>query len=132
MIFNRLFTGEPLPTPLKPLLSVLVSAPAAGGIAWFVIARGHLDPVGYLLLGITFLMVLVQVILFAGGGRLRFTPVFWAFTFPIGATVNLVIHWLAVEGFPGWRAWSWSLAGLATAALLAVAVATVVIRDEKS
>ncbi len=126
MIFARLFTGDPLPDPLKPLLSVLVSAPATAGIAWFIIAGGRLGTIGYGLLGITFLMLLVQVMIFYGYRRLRFTPTFWAFMFPIAASTNLVIRWLALEGFTGWRAWSWTLAGIGTALLLAVAAATVV------
>ena len=126
MIFIRLFTGAPLPDPLKPLLSVLVSAPAAGGIAWFIIARGRIDTVGHLLLGITFLMLLVQVVIFYGYRRLKFVPTFWAFMFPIGASTNLVDRWVAFERFPGWRTWSWTISGFSTVALLAVAVGTVI------
>ena len=125
MIFSRLFTGTQLPDPLKPLLSVLVSAPAAGGIAWFIIAGGRIDTVGHLLLGITFLMLLVQLVIFATYRRLRFVPTFWAFMFPIGASTNLVDRWVAFERFPHWQAWSWTLSGLATASLLAVAAATI-------
>jgi tellurite resistance protein len=132
MIFNRLFTGHPLPDPLKPLLSVLVSASATGGIAWFVIASGRMDTVGYALLGITFAMLLVQAMVFFGYRRLRFTPTFWAFMFPIGASTNLIIRWLAFEGFTGWHAWSWTLAGIATASLLAVTVATIADRQRSS
>ena len=125
-IFNRLFTGQQLPDELKPLISVLVSAPAAGGIAAFVNAGGRLDTVGYLLLGVTFLMLLVQVVVFFGYRQLHFTPTFWAFMFPVGASTNLVVRWVAFEGFPGWRVWSWTVAGVATASLLYVAAATVI------
>lgn len=59
LIFARLFTGAPLPNSLKPLLSVLVSAPATGGMAWFIIARGQPNPVEYGLLGILFVKQLV-------------------------------------------------------------------------
>jgi tellurite resistance protein len=124
MIFSRLFTGKQLPDPLKPLLSVLVSAPAVGGIAWFILAGGRMDTVGYLLLGVTFMMLLVQVVIFSGYRRLRFTPTFWAFMFPVGASTNLIIRWVAFEDFPGWQAWAWTLSGIATASLLVIAAAT--------
>jgi tellurite resistance protein len=45
-------TGAPLPDALKPSLAILVSPPATGGIAWFLITGGHLDAVEYVLLGI--------------------------------------------------------------------------------
>jgi tellurite resistance protein len=125
MIFSRLFGGEQLPDPLKPLLSVLVSAPATGGIAWFIIAGGRIDTVGHVLLAITFMMLLVQVVIFFGYRRLRFVPTFWAFMFPVAASTNLVTRWVAFERFPAWQAWSWTLTGVATASLLIVAAATV-------
>jgi tellurite resistance protein len=131
MIFGRLFTGAPLPDALKPTLSVLVSPPATAGIAWFLIAGGRLDAVEYVLLGILFLMLFIQVLFLTEYRKLSFTPNFWTFTFPVAASANLTIRWLTAEGFPLWRAWSWTLAGIATAFVFTVAAATVADRARK-
>ncbi len=128
LIFGRLFTGAPLPDALKPTLSVLVSPPATAGIAWFLIAGGHLDTVEYVLLGILAMMLFVQVLFFAEYRKLPVTANFWTFTFPVVASANLLIRWLNAGGFPLWRAWSWSLVGIATAFVITVATATVVNR----
>jgi len=125
LIFGRLFTGAPLPDAIKPALSVLVSPPATAGIAWFLITGGRIDIVEDILLGILFMMLLVQTLFFAEYHKLPFTTNFWAFTFPVGASTNLVVRWLNTEAFPFWRAWSWSLAGIATAFVIALAAATV-------
>jgi tellurite resistance protein len=124
LIFSRLFTGARLPDPLLPLLSVLVSPPATAGIAWFVLS-GRMDAIGYALLGNLLLMLLVQALFFSEYRRLRFTTTFWAFTFPIGASVNVLVRWLSSTRRTGWQLCSWSLVGAATAALVLIAAATV-------
>jgi tellurite resistance protein len=123
LIFNRLFTGDPLPDAIKPSLSVLVSPPATAGLAWFLIKGGRIDPVGYALLAIVFFLLLVQALFFSEYRHLTFTPNFWTFTFPVAASTTLIVRWLSAERFPYWRAWSWTLAGIATAAVLALAAA---------
>jgi tellurite resistance protein len=125
LIFNRLFTGDPLPDAIKPSLSVLVSPPATAGIAWFILTGGRLDTVIYVLLAILFMMLFVQVLFFSEYRRLTFTTNFWAFTFPIAASTNLIVRWLDAERFQFWRAWSWTLAVIATAVVLTLAAATV-------
>jgi tellurite resistance protein len=125
LVFNRLFTCHPLPDPIKPSLSVLVSPPATAGLAWLALEGGRIDPVGYALLSIMFVLLFVQVLFFSEYRRLTFTPNFWTFTFPISASTTMVVRWLNIEMFPFWRAWSWTLAGIATAAVLAFAVANV-------
>jgi tellurite resistance protein len=61
LIFSRLFTVEPLPDAVKPSLAVLLSPPATAGLAWFFISAATMNTVGYLLLGITIIMLSVQV-----------------------------------------------------------------------
>lgn len=70
LIFGRLFTSPPLPDILKPSLSVLVSPPATAGIAWLLIAGGQLDILEYVLLGVLFMMIFIQVLFFAEYRRL--------------------------------------------------------------
>jgi len=125
LIFHRLFTGAPLPDAIKPSLSVLVSPPAVAGIAWLILTNGRIDTIGYTLLGILFMMLLIQVLFFSEYRHLSFTVNFWAFTFPVAASANLVMRWVHAEQFPFWRAWSWALTGVTTALVLALTAASV-------
>ena len=126
LIFNRLFTGPPLPVALKPSRSVLVSPPATAGLAWLTINRDRINPVGYSLLAIVAMLLLVQVLFLSEYRRLRFTTNFWTFTFPVAASTTLALRWLSIEHVPYWRDWSWTLVTIATTAFLALAAATVV------
>ncbi len=73
-------------------------------------------------------MIFIQVLFFAEYRRLPFTKNFWAFSFPVVASTNLIVRWLNAEQFPYWRAWAWSLGGIATAFILALAAATLIDR----
>jgi tellurite resistance protein len=70
------------------------------------------------------MMVLIQGLFFSEYRHLSFTLNFWAFTFPVAASANLVMRWVHAEQFPFWRAWSWTLAGMTTAFVLALTAAT--------
>ena len=124
LIFSRLFTAEPLPDAVKPSLAVLVSPSATAGLAWFFISGATMNAAGYLLLGITIIMLSVQVVFFTQYRTATFTPNFWAFTFPLAASANFIVRWINVERFPVWQAWTWSIAGLVTVFVAVVAVAT--------
>jgi tellurite resistance protein len=126
LVFNRLFTGTPLPDPVKPSLAVLLSAPTTGGIAWFIISNGQMTTVEYVLPGVTLLMVAIQILLFSQYRRLTFTPNFWAFTFPASSSTTLIIRWLRARQLPYWHAWCWSIAAVFTIFVLAIAAGTVV------
>jgi tellurite resistance protein len=56
--------------------------------------------------------------------KLPFTQLFWVFTFPVGATTNYAIRWLATTSLPGWEIYAWTILGLATAFTLAIAART--------
>ncbi|GAA4692423.1 hypothetical protein [Nocardioides conyzicola] len=132
LLFGRLFTGPPLPDPLKPTLAILVSAPATAGLAWLAISAGQPGTLGYGIFGILVLMVVVQVLFFTEYRLLGFMPSFWAFTFPVAAATNLTIRGLHVAEASHTQLWSWTLTGLATSFILAIAVATVVDRLQHS
>ncbi|MFC5264815.1 hypothetical protein ACFPJ1_22105 [Kribbella qitaiheensis] len=125
LIVNRLFTGGPLPDAIKPSLSVLVSPPATAGLAWLMINRARIDPVGYSLLSIVAMLLLVQVLFFGEYRRLRFTTNFWAFTFPVAASTTLAVRWLSIEQFGYWSACAWALVAITTTAVLVLAAVTV-------
>jgi tellurite resistance protein len=132
LIFSRLFTVEPPPDAVKPSLAVLLSPPATAGLAWFFISGATMNAVGFLLLGITVIMLSVQVMFFRQYRILTFTPNFWAYTFPLAASANFIIRWINAERFPSWQAWTWSIAGLVTAFIAAIAVATLTEKSKGS
>jgi tellurite resistance protein len=124
LIFSRLFAGPPLPDLVKPSLSLLVSPPATAGIAWLLITGGSMGSIGYALLGILFLMLLVQAFFLREYLSLPFSTNFWAFTFPIAASTSFVVRWLSSVEFPYWKVWCWTAADLATAVIVTIAGAT--------
>jgi len=128
VVTNRLLTGPPLPAALRPTLAVLLSAPAVAGIAWFAMAGSTAHLVATLLAGVAAVMAAIQLALLPEYRALSFTPNFWAFTFPVAASVNLTVRWLRLESPAYWTAWAWSLTALATAFVAAVAAATLLDR----
>lgn len=96
----RLMTGGEVPPAAKTGLSAYLAAPATANIAWMV---AHPGPVGAVQLGLTgvlVIMALMQVMLLAEYRKLPFTQMFWVFTFPVGATANYSIRWLATTDLP--------------------------------
>lgn len=114
VVTNRLFTGPALPATIRPTLAVLLSAPAAAGIAWFAIAGSTAHLVATLLAGVAAVMATVHLALLPDYRALPFTPNSWAFTFSVAASVNLTVRWLRLESPTYWTAWAWSLTALAT------------------
>jgi len=120
----RLMTGGALAPAAKTGLSAYLAAPATANIAWMV---SHPGPMGATQLGLTgvlAIMALLQVMLLPEYRKLPFTQLFWVFTFPVGATTNYAIRWLATTSLPGWEIYAWTILGLATAFTLAIAART--------
>ncbi|MET1156559.1 TDT family transporter [Arthrobacter sp.] len=120
----RLMTGGALAPTAKPGLSAYLAAPATANIAWMV---SHPGPVGTVQLGLTgvlAIMTLLQVMLLPQYRKLPFSPAFWVFTFPVGATTNYAVRWLAATSLPGREIYAWTILGLATAFTLAIAART--------
>jgi tellurite resistance protein TehA-like permease len=88
----RLMTGAEVPPAAKTGLTAYLAAPATANIAWML---SHPGPVGAVQLGLTgvlVIMALKQVMLLPEYRKLPFTPMFWVFTFPVGATTNYPIR----------------------------------------
>ena len=64
------------------------------------------DPAVYGITGYLVLMVLVQLRLLPIYGRLKFTPGFWAFTFPSAVIAGFALTWLHIERPAGQAAYS--------------------------
>jgi len=120
----RLMTGGALAPAAKTGLSAYLAAPATANIAWMV---SHPGPTGTVQLGLTgvlAIMALLQVMLLPQYRQLPFSPAFWVFTFPVGATTNYAIRWLATTNIPGREIQAWTILGLATAFTLTIATRT--------
>ncbi|MGN7251900.1 TDT family transporter [Arthrobacter sp. SAFR-014] len=120
----RLMTGGALPPAATTGLSAYLAAPATANIAWMVSHPGPVGAVQLALTGVLVIMALMQVMLLPEYRKLSFTPMFWVFTFPIGATANYSIRWLATTDLPGREIYAWTVLGLATAFTLVIAVRT--------
>lgn len=121
----RLMTGGELSAAAKTGLSAYLAAPATANIAWML---SHPGPVGAVQLGLTgvlVIMALTQVMLLPEYRKLPFTQMFWVFTFPVGATANYSIRWLATTDLPGREIYAWTILGLATAFTLVIAARTI-------
>lgn len=127
----RLMTGGELTPAAKPGLTAYLAAPATANIAWMVSHPGPMGAVQLGLTGVLAIMTLLQVMLLAEYRKLRFTPAFWVFTFPVGATTNYAIRWLAATSLPGREIYAWTILGLATAFTLAIAARTAASRSSR-
>ncbi|WP_284984999.1 TDT family transporter [Arthrobacter sp. efr-133-TYG-118] len=121
----RLMTGGEVLPAAKVGLSAYLAAPATANIAWMVSHPGPIGAIQLELTGILLIMVLMQVMLLPEYRKLPFTQMFWVFTFPVGATTNYAIRWLATTDLPGREIYAWAILGLATAFTLAIAARTV-------
>lgn len=125
VVTARLITAGPLPVPAIPALSVLLAPPATGGIAVSIAYGSQTGTLQTSFLGIFMTMLMVQIFLIPQYRRLGFGLQFWTFTFPVAASANYGMRWCQSAQFLGWRELSWVALTIATAVVLAIAVATV-------
>ncbi|MEW1819242.1 hypothetical protein AB0323_00350 [Arthrobacter sp. NPDC080031] len=95
IIIGRLIVAEPLPSYMAPTLSVIVTPPVTGGLAWFAYSGGQVDGVQFALVGVIFLLVLTQVFFVPTYRNAPYSIVWWAFSFPAGALAGYSIRWEA-------------------------------------
>lgn len=104
LLLARVAFRPTLPDPLMPTLAILAAPPAVGGLAWFSINGNRADAVGEALLGITVLMMVLQIALLPTYRRLAFSLGFWSFTFPFAAVSTQLMVWSSISRFVGWQA----------------------------
>ena len=124
LITGRLFFGSPLPQPLLPALSILLSPPATACVAWMAIVRGRIDALEAALGTITMFLLVVQLFFLAEYLQLPFSIQHWVFTFPIAVLGNLGVRWSAELRFAGWRPLAWSAVSISTALILSILAAS--------
>jgi tellurite resistance protein len=124
LILARLVVGPPLPAALSPTLAIEVAPPAVAGNAYLALSGGRFDTVTWMLAGYTILMVLVQLRLLGLYRRAPFGPAFWSFTFPFTAVATLALQWISHEDPRDAAAWGWTVLGLITLLVAAIAART--------
>ena len=110
----RLTFGGPLPDALVPTTMILLAPPAVGGLAWFTLNGHVVDPVAQSIAGIGVVLLLMQIGMLPRYRRLKFSPGFWSFTFPLAASVSLTAQWLNLAQPAGWRLMTGALVGALT------------------
>jgi tellurite resistance protein len=125
-ILNRLFFRPNLPAPLTPVLAIELAPPAVAGIAWFALNGGAIDFVACALGGYAVLMALMQLRFLPLYARLRFSPVFWAFTFSYAAAATDALAWIAAARPRGATGYAIAVIALITIFVAAIAARTAV------
>lgn len=125
IILARLFTRPALPTPLVPTLAIELAPPVVAGTAWFAINGNKPDTVAYLLAGYAMLMVIVQIRLIQLFVTVPFVAGIWAYGFSYTAGFTYSIHWFDAEQIPARLPLTYSLLGVISAGIAALAIPTV-------
>ncbi|XP_051142892.1 S-type anion channel SLAH2-like [Andrographis paniculata] len=124
-LYQRLPTNETLPKELHPVFFLFVAAPSTAAVAWTEIRDSfdHGSRIAYFIALFLYFSLAVRVNFFRG---FRFSLAWWAYTFPMtGAAVATMKYADAVPG-AGTRLLAVTLCGVATVAVAALLVATVV------
>ncbi|HEY1532190.1 MAG TPA: transporter [Galbitalea sp.] len=122
LVVLRLALRPSLPDPLVPTVMILVAPPAVGGIALFSLGGLAVSIGAAMLLGLTVLLVLVQLAFLPRYRRLTFSLGFWSFTFAIAAVLTDGILWLRLTAVAGWQIFTIILALASTALVVAIAI----------
>lgn len=125
IIEGRLFFRRALPPGLVPTLAIELAPPAVAGSAYFALTGGATNLLAYALGGYTVLMALVQLRLVPLYAGLRFSPGFWAFTFPSSAVAIDALLWITLARPPGATGYAIATLTLVTALIAAIAARTV-------
>lgn len=97
LTLDRLLVVKMLPAALVPTVTFETAPAALAGTAYFELHGPLPDAAAYGLTGYLVLLVLVQLRLLPIYCRLKFTPGFWAFTFPWTAISGFALTWLHIE-----------------------------------
>jgi tellurite resistance protein len=125
ILWNRLFVRPSLAAALLPTLAIEIAPPALAGQAYFALTGGTASLIAAALGGYAVLMALVQLRLLPVYARLRFTPGFWAFTFPAAAAAAYALEWITLSNPPGATAFAAVVIAVLTALIAAIAARSV-------
>jgi len=125
IVWNRLFFRSRLPAALLPTLAIELAPPVLAGLAYFALTGGATNFIAAALGGYAVLMALVQLRLLPVYAKLKFTPGFWAFTFPAAAAATFALRWITLEKPPAGTAYAIIVIALLTGLIAAIAARTV-------
>jgi tellurite resistance protein len=134
IIIGRLIGGSPLAPPLRPSIAILLAAPSTGGLALFVDSAGVTNDLQLGFAGVVVVMFVVQLMLIPYYRRVPFGLAYWNFTFPVAAATNYTVRWLHAGSAVVADVATWTLLGVATVFILAIAVGSIgyVIRSRRN
>jgi tellurite resistance protein len=122
VVLGRLITTKRLPAALQPVTAIELAPAALAGVAWFALAAGRgITVIAAAIGGYLVLMALVQLRLIAVYRNLRFSPGFWAFTFPYAIAITCALDWITRTDPPG--ATGYAIAAIAAITLFIGAIA---------
>lgn len=125
LVMGRLFTGDPLPAPLSPMLFILLAPPSVAFLSWMELNGGVMDAAARFF----FYLALFIAVCLAAMAR-RFLAVPWslislAYTFPLAALAAAALRYHQAMGDLPSRVLAAALLCLATLVVLAVFTGTV-------
>jgi len=131
-VWTRLFFRPMLPAALVPTLAIEVAPPAVAGVAYFTLTGGAINLAARALGGFCLLMAVAQLRFVPLYARLRFSPGFWAFTFSYAAVATDALLWITVARPPGATGYAIAVVTLITVFIAAIGARTVlaVVRGE--
>jgi len=97
VLLHRLYTGAPLPPPLRPTLGIQLAPPAVGVLAYLNVGSGVPDIFARALMGYALLQALLLVRLWRWIAEQPFAPSYWAFSFGAAALAGAVVR-MAIAG----------------------------------
>lgn len=126
LVMNRLIFHDPLPARLMPTLVILIAPPAVAFVAW-VRLTGDVDAFARVLLNTGYVFALIVLTQAPRFFRLPFALSWWALTFPMAALSIASFGFAQKTGSQGHK-----MIGFALTFLLALAVATLVVRTAQA
>jgi len=124
-VWTRLFFRPMLPAALVPTLAIELAPPAVAGVAYFALTGAAINFAARALGGFCLLMAVAQLRFVPLYARLRFSPGFWAFTFSYAAVATDALLWITIARPPGTTAYAIAVVTLITAFIAAIGARTV-------
>jgi tellurite resistance protein len=121
----RLIFGDPLPTPMRPLVAVELAPPAIGAVAWIVLSGDSPDALAALLFGYGLFLAMMLAGLVRWFAAAPFGPPWWAFTFPAAALSNAAIRFAVSYPGTAFTVLAVGLFAIANAVVVYVAIRTI-------
>jgi tellurite resistance protein len=100
VLLGRLYTAEPLATPLRPTLGIQLAPPTVGLVAYLSVTEGIPDTLATGMLGYGLLQALVLARLLPWIGGQTFAASYWGFSFGLSALATAPVL-MSVRGDTG-------------------------------